>query len=63
MTKKATEFTMKIVCLALSAVMCFECTAPAYAQAEKRGGGARISGDMKIISFGDGWRKIDNKLN
>lgn len=63
MTKKATEFTMKIVCLALSAVMCFECTAPAYAQAKKRGGGARISGDMKIISFGDGWRKIDNKLN
>ncbi len=49
--------------MVLSAVMCFECTAPAYAQAKKRGGGSRISNDRLIVGFGDGWRKLDNKLN
>lgn len=54
---------MKIVSLLISAVILFECTAPAYAQAKKRGGGARIANDRLVINFGDGWRKFDNKLN
>lgn len=63
MTNKSTGFAVKIVSLLISAVMLFECTAPAYAQAKKRGGGARISNDRLVINFGDGWRKLDDKLN
>ena len=63
MNGKTTRFAVKLISLTLSAVMIFQCSAPAYAQAKKRRDGTRISGDMKIISFGDGWRKFDNKLN
>lgn len=53
---------MKVISLLLSAAMVFECAAPAYAQAKRRGG-ARIQNDGIVVNFGDNWRRFENNLD